>query len=197
MLLLFSRKLIPIFRLVTVLIYSGSSTLDTNPLYNNASANLIVATSYTQTISNTAITSYFAVSSLQTLSYDISASGLFNLTTYICSDPVTPGIDFCLLSGSLSSLSQLILRYLILSAAFTKITHFYGSASYFVQNGGSTEYDVANPIINNFGIPPINIATTARVFTFLNGFNATAPNNTYAFDLQMSASYPTNGSLRV
>ena len=86
---------------------------------------------------------------------------------------------------------------MVLSASFTKITHFYGSARYFVQGVGTADYDIANPVINNFDIPTINTATTTRVFAFINGFNATAPNSTYAFDLQMTASYPSSGVLRV
>ena len=133
---------------------------------------------------------------MQDLTYDISAAGTFNVTTYICGFN-SNGLDICLLSTSLRRLSALRIRYLILDSAFTKIVHFYGSARYFVQGGGSDNYNTANPVVNTFSIPTINTVGTTRVFTFLNGFNATATSPNYAFDLQMSATYLDSNTLQI
>ena len=178
------------------MLFLGSATLDTTAYYHNNTADTLQSISFSHTLSNGNLTSYSSVSSLQTLNFDISPSGNINVTTYICGVP-SGGLTFCVLSMSLSRLSQLKLRYLVLESTFDKITHFYGSATYYVQNQGTTDYDIANPIINNFGIPAINTATTTRVFTFLNGFNATANNATNAFDIEMTASYPLATVLRV
>lgn len=166
------------------------------PYYNNISADASPVFTFSSTFSNPNLTSFSSISSLQNLNFDISPSGNINITTYICGSQAN-GIDYCILTMSMSRISQLKLRYLALASTFTKITHFYSIGRYYVQNQGSDNYDTANPIINNFGIPAINTATTTRVFVFLEGFNATGSNVTYPFDLQFAPSYPSSTILRV
>ena len=131
------------------------------------------------------------------MTYDIPVSGVVNITCYLCTY-FSNGADFCLRSKSLSQLSLLKARYLILDSAFTKMTHFYGSARYYVQNYGTSNYDTINPVINNFGLPAINTVGTTRIFVFLNGFNATSSSATsYSFDIAMVPQYIGSSTLRV
>ena len=143
------------------------------------------------------ITSYNAVSSIQAMNYNIDTSGVVNITCFVCIF-YTNGVDFCLRSKSLSQLSVLRTRYLILDTAFNKITHFYSAARYYVQNYSTTNYGSANPIVNNFGLPTINTASTTRIFVMLNGFNATSTSTTsYSFDISMVPMYVGSATLRV
>lgn len=119
------------------------------------------------------------------------------MTTYLCGY-YTNGLDICVLSTSLSRISVLSSRYLILDTAFTKITHFYASARFYVQNSGNNTYDSSNPIISNFGLPGgLNTTGTVRALAMLNGFNATASSSTNSFDLRLTASYISATTFRV
>jgi hypothetical protein len=167
----------------------------TTSSYGNLSADTLGVVTFPLTFAGN-ITSYGAVSSLQGLRYDIPASALINVTTFIC-QYYTNGLDFCVLSRSLSRISTLQVRYLILDDRFTKIVHFYAAARYYVQNAGTNIYNTANPVVNLFGLPAINTVGATRVFVLLNGFNATANSPTNSFDFKLVPQYPSSTTLRV
>lgn len=186
----------PLFEKTDKYIETGTTTLDTNPYYGNTSSNTLQQVTFSATFAGS-ISSYNAVSSVQALTFDIDPTGVVNFTCFLCAYNVG-GVDFCLLSKSLSQISALKKRYMILDSGFTKITHFYGAARYYVQNYGTNSYDSANPIVNNFGLPSINTVGTTRLFVLLNGFNGTSASNTsYSFDIAMSPQYIGSSTLRV
>ena len=94
------------------------------PYYNNITADSTELRTFTQTLSNPSFPAFKAISSLSALAFDISPSGNINLTTNVCGYP-TNGIDFCVLTMSISRISDLNMRYIALSNSFTKINHFY------------------------------------------------------------------------
>ena len=186
----------PLFEKTTKYIETGSVTLDTTSTYSNISADVLESITFTGMFTGN-ISTYNAVSSIQTLNYEIPISGVLNVTCFICGYYST-ALDYCLITKSLSRISTIKTRYMIIDSSFTKITHFYSSGVYYVDNFGSNPYDAANPIINNFGIPAINTVGTTRLFIFVNGFNATSNSNTsYSFDIHMNAQYIGSSVLRV
>ena len=94
------------------------------PYYNNITADSNELRIFAMPLSNPSLTSYSAISSLSALAFDISPSGNINLTTHVCGYP-TNGIYFCVLTMSISRISDMSMRYIALSTSFTKITHFY------------------------------------------------------------------------
>lgn len=162
--------------------------LNTSPYYGNISANSQVSIYFTTTFSRT-ISSYDAITSLKSLRFEISSNNKINVTTYLCGY-YTNGVDICVLSTCLSQISVLSSRYLVLDSAFTKITHFYSAARFYVQYAGNNTYNSSMPIISNFGLPGGLITSgTVRALVMLNGFNATASTSTNSFDIKLTATY--------
>ena len=117
------------------------------------------------------------------------------MTAYLC-QYYSNGLDFCVLCMSLSRLSRLVVRYLVLDGSFTKILHLYTAARHYVQNQGNQTYDPANPVVSTFNLPgTMNMTGTVRAISLINGFNATSDSSA-SFDFSISATYLTSSSYR-
>lgn len=99
---------------------------------------------------------------------------------------------------SISQIQRLSTRYLAIDTAFTKITHFYSSAKFYVQNAGQQTFDSSNPIVYDYNLPAgLDMTGTLRAFVMFNGFNATASSSANIFDIRLSASFVSATVFRV
>jgi hypothetical protein len=166
----------------------GTAVLDTAPYYSNSSADSLNQISFAVTFGTSIPSSYSAVTSLNSLKYDIISDYRINVTTSICNF-YTSGLNICLLSRSLSQIMELSCRYLAINDPNYKIYHFYYGARFYVQNEGSNSFNVMAPITSNFGVDPgMNTTGTLRSFALLTGFNASS-DASYLFDIKITASY--------
>jgi hypothetical protein len=99
---------------------------------------------------------------------------------------------------SISQIQRLSTRYLVIDTDFTKITHFYSSAKFYVQNAGQQAFDSSNPIVYNYNVPAgLDMTGTVRAFVMFNGFNATASSSAKIFDIRLTASFISATVLQV